>query len=45
MVKVNGYYWVNQKQHGFHIVLMRVPDSAGSADAECTEDTHQLARA
>ncbi len=42
---VNGYIWVDQKQHDFHVVLMHVPDSAGSADAECTDDTHQLASA
>ncbi len=43
MSVVNGYFWVSQKQHEFCVMLMRVHDNAGSADAQCTEDTHQLA--
>ena len=42
---VNGYFWLNQSRMTFHVLLMRVPDSAGSANAECTDDTHQLASA
>ncbi len=42
---VKGYFWVNQKPHDFCVMLTHVHDSAGSADAECTDGTHQLASA